>query len=104
MSIVVKLSPGERFLNWYAGNTKLYIRGERNADWEKAAALEKELWDAINPWLLELMSEARAEALERAAEYVSDQLSNRDCAVGYEIADEIRTLFNTKSDNKNETY
>jgi acetyl-CoA acetyltransferase len=68
MSLVVKLSPGERFLNWYAKHTKLYIRGQRGKDWAEQRALDQELWDVLNPWLLGLMAEARAEALRAAAE------------------------------------
>lgn len=55
MSITVRLSPGEKFLNWFPYNTKLYIRGERGADHAKANALYRELWEAVNPWLKDLI-------------------------------------------------
>lgn len=65
MAPVVKLSPGERFLNWYAKHTQLYIRGERGKDWATRRRLDQELWMAINPWLLGLIEEARKEERER---------------------------------------
>ena len=47
MSIEVKLSPGEHFLNWYT-TTKLYIRGRRGKSWAKQRALDEELAQQFN--------------------------------------------------------
>ena len=57
----VQLHWAERFINFYPFNTKLYIRGARGADHAKARALEKELFDALVPFLDKLKFEARAE-------------------------------------------
>jgi len=65
MSLTVKLHPAERFLNWFPRHTKLYIRGERGADWPKRNKLDKELFDALVPFLELLRHEARVEAYER---------------------------------------
>lgn len=48
MSLVVRLSFGERFLNWYVKNTKLYIRGQKGKGWEVQRALDKELANSLN--------------------------------------------------------
>jgi hypothetical protein len=65
MSLEVKLHPAERFLNWFPKHTKLYVRGERGADWPKRNKLDKELFDALVPFLEGLRHEARIEAYER---------------------------------------
>ncbi len=46
----VKLSFGERFLNWYANNTKLYIRGQHGKDWDTQRALDRDLAKQLNEW------------------------------------------------------
>ena len=46
MSLEVKLSLAEHFLNWYT-DTKLYIRGQRGKDWDTQRALDKELFDQL---------------------------------------------------------
>ena len=67
MSVVVKLHWAERFINWYPFNSKLYVRGARGADHKKARALEKELFDALVPFLDGLKKEAEAEARREVA-------------------------------------
>jgi len=52
--VVVKLSFGERFLNWYAKNTKLYIRGQQGKDWDEQRALDAELAKKLNEWFKSL--------------------------------------------------
>lgn len=47
MSLEVKLSLAEHFLNWYPSNTKLYIRGQRGKGWAEQRALDKELFDQL---------------------------------------------------------
>jgi hypothetical protein len=47
---IVKLSFGERFLNWYAKNTKLYIRGQQGKDWDESRALDAELAKQLDEW------------------------------------------------------
>lgn len=56
----------ERFINWYPFNTKLYLRGEKGADWDKAQKLEKELFDALVPFLDQLKKEAYQEGFNAA--------------------------------------
>jgi len=73
MSIVVKLSLAERFLNWYPKHTKLYIRGERGKDWETRRLLDQELVEALNPFLERLVQERVDEILARQ-NIVSDKL------------------------------
>lgn len=57
----VTLHWAERFINFYPFNTKLYVRGARGADHTKARALERELFQALVPFLDRLRKEARAE-------------------------------------------
>jgi len=69
----VQLHWAERFINWFPFHSKLYIRGERGADHEKARALTKELFDALVPFLDQLKSEARkelAKELSRDLEHI----------------------------------
>lgn len=47
MSLNVKLSLAERFLNWFPNNTKLYIRGQRGKDWNTQRALDEELAEQL---------------------------------------------------------
>jgi hypothetical protein len=47
---IVKLSFGERFLNWYPNHTKIYIRGQRGKDWNEQRALDAELAKSLNDW------------------------------------------------------
>jgi hypothetical protein len=54
---VVKKHIVERFLDWFPFYTKLYIRGEKNADWTKTKRLEKELFDALMPFFEEYKNE-----------------------------------------------
>ena len=58
MTIVVKLGYGERFLNWYAHNTKLYIRGQQGKDWARQRELDAELAAAVGPWVQKQVDEA----------------------------------------------
>lgn len=53
----VRLSLAERFLNWYAGHTKLYIRGQRGKDWNEQRRLDAELAVALEPFLRQLVDE-----------------------------------------------
>ena len=47
---IVKLSFGERFLNWYANNTKLYIAGQRGKDFKFQREQERVLAKQLNKW------------------------------------------------------
>lgn len=62
----VKLSFGERFLNWYAKHTKLYIRGQKNKDWDESRALDRELAKQLNEWFesLDEIKELKARRIE----------------------------------------
>lgn len=68
MSITVKLGYGERFLNWYATNTKLYIRGQQGKDWAKQRELNREVAATVGPWVQKQVDEATAELRARVAE------------------------------------
>lgn len=53
----VRLGLAERFLNWYAKHTKLYIRGQRGKDWDEQRRLDAELALALGPFLRQLVDE-----------------------------------------------
>ena len=65
---VVRLGLAERFLNWYAHHTKLYIRGQQGKDWNEQRRLDQELADAIGPWLRSLVDERTADLRAELAE------------------------------------
>lgn len=46
----VKLSFGERFLNWYAKDTKLYIAGQKGKDFKFQREQERVLAKQLNEW------------------------------------------------------
>jgi len=76
--VTVKLSPGERFLNWYPKHTKLYLRGERGRDWAERRALDQELFDELNPFLCALLNEARRDECARVLKLVVQHMARRD--------------------------
>lgn len=77
MSINVRLHWAERFINFYPRETKLYLRGARGADHAKAHALEKELFDALVPFLDKLRDEAIEDCAKAVCQYVGRCNSNR---------------------------
>lgn len=70
----VKIHWAQRFIDWFPHHTKLYIRGERNADHAKADALRKELFDALVPFLDRMRTDARAEARKELAQELARSL------------------------------
>lgn len=54
MSLTVELSFGERFLDWYAKNTKLYIRGQKGKDFTESMKLDVELASQLNNFFYNL--------------------------------------------------
>jgi len=73
---VVKLSYGERFLNWYPTHTKLYIRGQKGKDWNEQRALDSELAREINGWVRKQVEEALAEAQAKGSTLDEDPCPN----------------------------
>ena len=58
MSLTIKLSWSERFLNFMTHNTKLYIYGEKSADAKRKQELYKELFLQLRPFFDKLYNEA----------------------------------------------
>lgn len=72
--MIVRLSPFEKFLN-FLPNTNLYIRGEKGADYQKRAKLEKELQDVLAPWLTNLTKEHERRGREEFEDWVKRNYS-----------------------------
>lgn len=63
----VKLSWGERFLNWLP-KTDLYIRGQRGKAYDKQRQLERKLVEDLRPLFEQLKQEAYAEGYQAAVD------------------------------------
>jgi hypothetical protein len=61
MSIVVKMSLGERFINWFPFKTKLFLRGEKGADHAKSDALYAEIAAQFSEWCGKIVTEEVAQ-------------------------------------------
>jgi hypothetical protein len=60
----VKLSWVERFINWFPGHTRLYIRGAQGKPRHEIERLWRELFGDLKPFLAELRDEAYREGYE----------------------------------------
>jgi hypothetical protein len=65
MSLNVKLSWSERFINWFPYNTRLYIRKKKGVE-PNFSTDGKELFDQLAPFFDKLKEEARREGYEEA--------------------------------------
>ena len=91
----IELHWAERFLNWYVHNTGLYIRGQRGKEWDVRRTLDKELFDALVPYLDKLKDEAYKAGLEAAATYVKGLPESMDHMRAHNdwLAKDIRALI-----------
>ena len=63
----VRLSWGERFINWFPYNTKLYIKGEKGKSAAEVDFLYRELAKQFSDWMREQEEKDRIRAAEEEA-------------------------------------
>lgn len=68
----VKLSFGERFLNWYAKDTKLYIAGQKGKSFNFQREQERVLAKQLNEWF-ESLDEIKELKLRRDEDWPWDK-------------------------------